>query len=92
MAGREARFCSPIYFSALPLEVMTRELASARWETKVSGLVALTRDWAGPGLPPLSLNPPARLALLARQPLFWTAENVIENTSAAKATLRQEHY
>ena len=43
---------------------MTRELASARWETKVSGLVALTRDWAGPGLPPLSLNPPARLTLL----------------------------
>ena len=43
---------------------MTRELASARWETKVSGLVALTRDWAGPGLPPLTLNPPARLTLL----------------------------
>jgi pullulanase/glycogen debranching enzyme len=64
MAGREARFCSPIYFSALPLEAMTRELASARWETKVSGLVALTRDWAGPGLPPLTLNPPARLTLL----------------------------
>jgi pullulanase/glycogen debranching enzyme len=44
--------------------MMTRELASARWETKVSGLVALTRDWAGPGLPPLTLNPPARLTLL----------------------------
>ena len=43
---------------------MTRELASARWETKVSGLVALMRDWDGPGLPPLSLNPPARLTLL----------------------------
>jgi pullulanase len=43
---------------------MTRELASARWETKVSGLVALARDWAGPGLPPLTLNPPARLTLL----------------------------
>jgi len=43
---------------------MTRELASARWETKVSGLVTLTRDWTGPGLPPLSLNPPARLTLL----------------------------
>ncbi|NBV49026.1 MAG: hypothetical protein EBR95_08345, partial [Verrucomicrobia bacterium] len=39
-------------------------LASARWETKVSGLVALARDWDGPGLPPLSLNPPARLTLL----------------------------
>ena len=43
---------------------MTRELASARWETKVSGLVMLTADWNGPGLPPLSLNPPARLTLL----------------------------
>ena len=43
---------------------MTRELASARWETKVSGLVMLTSDWTGPGLPPLSLNPPARLTLL----------------------------
>lgn len=43
---------------------MTRELASARWETKVSGLVVLTRDWTAPGLPPLSLNPPARLTLL----------------------------
>ena len=43
---------------------MTRELASARWETKVSGLVMLTADWTGPGLPPLSLNPPARLSLL----------------------------
>jgi pullulanase/glycogen debranching enzyme len=43
---------------------MTRELASARWETKVSGLVMLTRDWDGPGLPPLTLNPPARLTLL----------------------------
>jgi len=43
---------------------MTRELASARWETKVSGLVMLTRDWDGPGLPPLTLNPPARLILL----------------------------
>ena len=43
---------------------MTRELASARWETKVSGLVMLTADWTGPGLPPLSLNPPARLTLL----------------------------
>jgi len=43
---------------------MTRELASARWETKVSGLVMLTADWMGPGLPPLSLNPPARLSLL----------------------------
>jgi len=43
---------------------MMRELASARWETKVSGLVMLTRDWDGPGLPPLTLNPPARLTLL----------------------------
>ena len=43
---------------------MTRELASARWETKVSGLVMLTADWTGPGLPPLSLNPPARMTLL----------------------------
>ena len=43
---------------------MTRELASARWETMVSGLVMLTADWPGPGLPPLSLNPPARLTLL----------------------------
>ncbi|PAZ05851.1 MAG: hypothetical protein CAK86_03220 [Opitutia bacterium AMD-G1] len=43
---------------------MTRELSSARWETKVSGLVMLTSDWTGPGLPPLSLNPPARLTLL----------------------------
>jgi pullulanase/glycogen debranching enzyme len=44
--------------------LMTRELASARWETKVSGLVMLTSDWMGPDLPPLSLNPPARLTLL----------------------------
>ncbi|NBV52472.1 MAG: hypothetical protein EBR83_02910 [Verrucomicrobia bacterium] len=43
---------------------MMRELASARWETKVSGLVMLTRDWDGPSLPPLTLNPPARLTLL----------------------------
>jgi len=45
---------------------MTRELASARWETKVSGLVMLTADWTGLELPPLSLNPPARLTLLER--------------------------
>ena len=43
---------------------MSRELASARWETKVSGLAMLTRDWQGAGLPPLTLNPPARLTLL----------------------------
>lgn len=43
---------------------MTRRLASARWETKVSGLVVLAADWTGPGLPPLSLNPPARMTAL----------------------------
>ncbi len=43
---------------------MTRDLASARWETKVSGLVVLAEDWVGPGLPPLSLNPPARMVAL----------------------------
>ncbi len=41
-----------------------RDLASARWETKVSGLVVLSKDWSGPGLPPLSLNPPARMVSL----------------------------
>ena len=45
---------------------MKRELASARWETKASGLVSLSRDWAGPGLPPLSLSPPGRLVSLER--------------------------
>lgn len=43
---------------------MTRELACARWETGVSGLVVLARDWQGPGLPPLTLSPPARLVAL----------------------------
>ena len=43
---------------------MTRELASARWETGVSGLIVLARDWAGPGAPPLTLSPPARLRSL----------------------------
>ena len=40
---------------------MTRVLASARWETGVSGLAVLARDWPGPGRPPLTLSPPARL-------------------------------
>ncbi len=44
---------------------MTRELASARWETEVSGIIVLARDWAGPGAPPLTLSPPARLLSLA---------------------------
>lgn len=43
---------------------MMRQLASARWETQVSGLVVLSRDWDGEGMPPLSLNPPARLISL----------------------------
>lgn len=51
---------------------MPRQLASARWETKVSGLVMLTRDWLAPGLPPLFLNPPARLASLEpADPRAW---------------------
>ena len=45
---------------------MMRQLASARWETLVSGFVALTCDWAGPGLPPLTLNAPARMVSLER--------------------------
>ena len=45
---------------------MTRELASARWETKASGLVALSRDWTASDLPPLSLSPPARMIALER--------------------------
>ena len=43
---------------------MTRELASARWETGVSGLIVLARDWAGPGAPPLLT--PEEAAVLAQ--------------------------
>jgi pullulanase len=51
---------------------MTRQLSGARWETKASGLVALSSDWTGPGAPPLSLNPPARLVSLElADPRLW---------------------
>lgn len=40
---------------------MYRLLASARWETKSSGLVALTHDWMQETLPQLELNPPAKI-------------------------------
>ena len=55
---------------------MPRKLASARWETKVSGLVALMRDWDAPGLPPLALSPPARLtALEPADPRAWATRS-----------------
>lgn len=51
---------------------MTRQLSGARWETKASGLVALSADWTDAGLPPLALNPPARLVSLERaDPRLW---------------------
>jgi len=43
---------------------MANHLASARWETLTTGLVALVRDWTKPGLPPLRLTEPAALTLL----------------------------
>ena len=43
---------------------MPNQLASARWETLTTGLVALARDWTSPGLPPLRLNEPAALTRL----------------------------
>jgi hypothetical protein len=46
--------------------VMYRLLASARWETKASGLIALSHDWVEPDLPKLELNPPAKISLLER--------------------------
>jgi pullulanase/glycogen debranching enzyme len=45
---------------------MANRLASARWESRTSGVVALARDWDRPGSPPLSLPPPAALTLLER--------------------------
>jgi pullulanase len=45
---------------------MTRQLSGARWETKASGLVALSTDWTAASPPPLALNPPARLVSLER--------------------------
>jgi len=43
---------------------MANHLASARWETLTTGLVALVRDWTKPGLPPLRLTEPAALTRL----------------------------
>lgn len=43
---------------------MSNWLAGARWETRTSGLVALTRDWTSPGPPPMRLDEPASLALI----------------------------
>lgn len=45
---------------------MNRLLASARWETKASGLVALASDWRSEMPPPLLLNEPAVLVTLER--------------------------
>lgn len=45
---------------------MNRLLASARWETKASGLVALASDWRSETPPPLLLNEPAVLVTLER--------------------------
>ncbi len=45
---------------------MIQQLASARWEAKASGIVALTQDWPGDSLPPLTLNPPAKMIALER--------------------------
>lgn len=45
---------------------MNRLLASARWETKASGLVALSRDWPAEAPPTLALNAPAKLVTLER--------------------------
>lgn len=45
---------------------MNRLLASARWETTASGLVALARDWPGALPPRLQLSGPARLVRLER--------------------------
>ena len=45
---------------------MNRLLASARWETKASGLVALARDWMEPTPPALRLSEPARLLTFER--------------------------
>ncbi len=43
---------------------MANGIAGARWETRTSGLVALRRDWPGPGLPPIRMEEPAALSLL----------------------------
>ena len=53
-------------FSARIKDAMNRLLASARWETEASGLVALARDWPAETLPPLQLNEPAVLVSLER--------------------------
>ena len=45
---------------------MYRLLASARWETMVSGLVALTHDWHYDSPPKLELSPPAELIFIER--------------------------
>ena len=45
---------------------MYRLLASARWETKASGLIALSHDWVQQDLPKLELNPPAKISKLER--------------------------
>ena len=47
-------------------DAMNRLLASARWETKASGLVALASDWRSETPPPLLLNEPAVLVTLER--------------------------
>jgi pullulanase len=47
-------------------DAMNRLLASARWETMASGLVALARDWTEPTPPALLLSGPARLVGLER--------------------------
>ena len=53
-------------FSARIKDAMNRLLASARWETEASGLVALACDWPAETLPPLQLNEPAVLVSLER--------------------------
>jgi len=47
-------------------DAMNRLLASARWETKASGLVALASDWRSETPPPLLFNEPAVLVTLER--------------------------
>jgi pullulanase/glycogen debranching enzyme len=47
-------------------DAMNRLLASARWETKASGLVALASDWPSATPPRLLLNEPAVLVTLER--------------------------
>jgi hypothetical protein len=61
---------------------MYRLLASARWETKASGLIALAHDWVQKDLPQLELNPPAKITQLVRAeaPLWATRSGYwIEN-------------